>query len=306
MQPTSTPVIKAGMTAVKVGGTLDWGVGAIRPQVGLAPVDDLIVAVLDCIEDVTDGQESYSACTDGRIPVRLLNGEPVPVREQMVGADMVSAFYVAETLGERFYKNPEAPVAERVREVAVFLQANGMMPSSHVGCGAAAGFAAITENTIGFSKDPRYAERQLALLPENVYDAALHARMMQANQDRLQRGLYDGLTADMFLEAVEAVSGTVAIAELKDDGRGVHGHVEEAIVRVRIPGKAINEAKVAEITGGREVFGVNDNRIERIARLFGRGTDEDYRMAYMALEDFADCGHGTLAHGLPTYIVTSQ
>jgi len=297
-------IVKDGVAATKINDTLDWGVGAIKPQAAYSTTDDLLETVLGCIEDVSDSQALFSACTDGRVPVRLLDGNTVPVREQMVGADTVSAFYVAEALGVRFYQDPEAPVAERVREVAQFLQSNGIMPSSHVGCGAAAGFAAITENAITFSKDARYESRLQALLPASIYDAALHTEMVRANQDRLQRGLYDGLTADVFLEAVESVSGKQAIAELKDDGRGVHGHVEEAIVRIRIPGKAINEAKVAELTGGREVFGVSDSRIEHIARLFGRGTDEDYRIAYMALEDFASCGHGTLAHGLPTFIVT--
>jgi hypothetical protein len=107
----------------------------------------------------------------------------------------------------------------------------------------------------------------------------------------------------MFMEAVEAVSGTQAIAELQDDGRGVHGHVEEAIVRIQMPGYAIDEAKLASLTDGREVFAMNDARLGRIAKLFGRGDGDDYKMAYMALEDFADSGHGTLANGLPTYVI---
>ena len=55
---------------------------------------------------------------------------------------------------------------------------------------------------------------------------------------------------------------------------------------------------------GRQVFGVNDTRMERLARLFGRGNDQDYRIAAMALEDFASGGHATLAKNVPTYIVT--
>jgi hypothetical protein len=283
---------------------LSWGQGAIQPADDTS-ADELMPVVLGAITDVNDAQDAYSLCTDGRLPVRLQSGEAVPVREQMVGADMVSAFYIAESLGNRFYKDPAAPVAERVREVAEFLKANGIMPSTHIGCGAAAGFTAITENAIAFNADQRFAARQQAILPEGVYDASLHDAMLADNRRRLDSGAYDGLSADTFVEAVAAVSGPEAIAELKDDGRGVHGHVEEAIVRLRLPGKAINGVQVAAQTGGRQVFGVNDDRIERIARLFGRGADADYRIAYMALEDFADCGHGTLAKHLPTYIVTT-
>jgi hypothetical protein len=300
-------VVKNGFVAQPIRDGMQWAVGAIQPQ-----TDDtqahraLIEAVLDSLTKVTNDQAAYSACTDGRLPVRLLSGDTVPVREQMVGADMVSAFYVAESLGDRFYHDPAAPVADRVHEVAEFLKENGVMPSSHVGCGAAAGFVTVTENAAMFAADAAFTARQQALLPDGIYDETLHARMLAENTKRLARNAYEGLSADVFLQAVEAVSGKQAIAELKDDGRGVHGHVEEAIIRVRVPGYAVNEARVAEVTNGREVFGVNDVRMERIARLFGRGTDEDYRIAYMALEDFADCGHGTLAKDLPTYVVTRQ
>jgi len=305
MQPAATrTIIFNGLAATPIADDLSWGVGVIQPQAAQVTTEDLLAVVLQSISKVAVNEQPYSACTDGRLPVRLLSGSPVPVREQMVGADMVSAFYVAETLGPRFYKNPDAPVADRVREVAAFLKQNGINPSSHIGCGAAAGFVAITKNAVTFNQNGQFVARQKALLPDDVYDAALHAEMLAGNEARLQSGVYDGLSADVFLAAVEAVGGKQAIAELKDDGRGVHGHVEEAIVRVQVPGYAIDEAKVGALTGGREVFGMSDARLERLARMFGRGVDADYRMAYMALEDFADSGHGTLAHGLPTYIVT--
>lgn len=296
-------VAKNGLTASKINDDLAWAVGAIQP-LDTDVDDNLLQAVLASLAKVDDAQLPYSACTDGRLPVRLLNGDPVPIREQMVGADMVSAFYVAETVGSRFYKDPDAPVAERVREVAEFLKENGITPSTHIGCGAAAGFVTITENAVTFSKDARFVARQKELLPEGVYDEALHAQMLAGNQERVKKGAYEGLSADVFVQVVEAVSGKQAIAELKDDGRGVHGHVEEAIVRIRVPNVAIDEAKLARLTNGREVFGVNDTRMQAIARLFSRGNDTDYRMAMMALEGFADCGHGTLARNLPTYIVT--
>ncbi len=305
MQPTALhTIVSNGLAATPIADGLSWGVGAIKPQSAYTTTEDLMTAVLQSITEVTGDQQAYSACTDGRLPVRLLSGATVPVREQLVGADTVSAFYVAEALGSRFYRDPAAPVADRVREVVEFLHQNGLQPSTHVGCGAAAGFVAITENAVAFSKDSHFVARQKTLLPEGIYDESLHATMLKAAEARLRSNTYDSLTADVFMEAVEAVSGKQAIAELKDDGRGVHGHVEEAVVRLQLPGYAIDEAKVASLTGGREVFGVSDARMERLARLFGRGTDTDYRMAYMALEDFADSGHGTLAVNLPTYIVS--
>lgn len=300
--------IKVGaFMATKVRDDLLWAEGAIQPQSRFNTETDqrtLTEAVLASIEPVSDSELPYSSCTDGRIPVQLANGEKIPVREQMVGADMVSAFYVAEVLGARFYKDVAAPVAARVKEVADFLHENDVLPSSHIACGAGAGFVAIMQNIVRFSADERFVNRRQELIPADVYSAALHDEMIQSVRQCLQLPTrYEGLTAQTFLDAVIAVSGSRAIAELKDDGRGVHGHVEEQIIRIRVPGYAINEAKVAELTGGREVFGVNDVRIEKIARLFGRGNDDDFKMAYMALEDFANAGHGTLAKGLSTWIV---
>lgn len=300
--------IKVGnLTATKIADDLSWGVGAIQPQPDYSTAQDqaaLITAVLQSILPVHNEELPYSLCTDGRIPVRLANGETIPVREQMVGADMVSAFYVAETLGANFYQNAEAPIAERVADVAAFLKENGLLPSSHIACGAAGGFEAIARNVLQFAANGQYAARQKALLPGNVYDQKLHQTMLEELAARLQTGRYQGLSADTFLRAAQTVSGDRAIAELKNDGRGVQGHVEEAIIRIHLEGYAIDEAQVAERTDGREVFGVNDNRMERLARLFARGDDTDYRKAYLALEDFADAGHGTLAKYLPTWVVT--
>jgi hypothetical protein len=294
--------------AQRIEDALDWGLGAIQPSPVFTNAEDqrtLVEAVLDCLEPVSKKEQPYTACTDGRCPVRLLNDEPVPVREQMVGADIVSAFYAAEILGERFYKDAQAPVIDRLKEVVAFLQENGYIPSTHVGCGAAAGFATIAANIAIFATKDSFPARVRALLPESAYDSALFNELLATNQKNLDCDAYGKLSADDFLQTIESASGKRAIAELKDDGRGVHGHVEEAIIRIRVPGYAINETKLTTLTNGREVFGVNDDRMEQLARIFGRGQDADYKLAYMALESFASAGHATLAKDLPTYIVTS-
>ncbi len=306
---TNSQVRVAGLVAARISDNLTWGEGTIRPLDAHASAEDqgmLLAAVLESIEPVTEEEMPYSACTDGRIPVRLMSGEVIPVREQVVGADLVSAFYVAEVLGASFYKDPAADVRVRLAEVADFLKENGLMPSSHVACGAAGGFVGVMQNIVRFSADKRFMARLRDLLPADVYDEQLYEAVVQASAQQLNMDAYAGLDAQVFLGAALNASSEHAVAELKDDGRGIHGHVEELIIRVRIPGYGINEAKVAELTKGREVFGVNDNRIEKLARLFGRGNDSDYKKAHMALETFADAAHGTLAKDLPTWIVTKD
>jgi hypothetical protein len=296
------------LVVTKIQDDLSWGQGSIQPQAGLddeASQQALLETVVAHLREVTEDELAYSSCTDGRIPVRLVNGEPVPVRQQTVGTDTMVMFHMAEALGNLFYKDPAASLRDRLREVVTFMQANGLVPCTHIGCGAAAGYVAIVQNLATFTADPQFIAREQAILPEGVYDPGMRDRLTRGYSDRLEAGRYDGWSAEQLMEIIQEVSGGRAIAELQDDGRGVHGHVEEQIIRVQVEGVAINEAAVAADTGGREVFGVNDTRLQRLARLMGRGQDADYRLALMAAEDFTDGGHGTLAKYLPTYVIRS-
>ena len=95
----------SGFMARLIADDLSWGLGSIRPQAQYSASQDqrdLIKAVLQSLEPVSQTESVYSICTDGRLPVRLQSGEPIPIREQMVGADMVSAFFVAEILAAAF------------------------------------------------------------------------------------------------------------------------------------------------------------------------------------------------------------
>ena len=300
---------KDGICFRQIRDSLDWGVGAIKPQpehAGEGAQRMLVQAVSDSLEEVAETEKAYSSCTDGRLPVKLLSGEPVPVREQIVGTDTIQFFHMAEVLGARFYKNPDAPLAERIQAVVDFMHENGLQPSTHIACGAAAGYVSIIENLVTFTREAPFIDRQRMLLPADVYDEVIRHKITAGYQDRLKRGLYDGWSDQLITDAVQRTGGERAIAELNDDGRGVHGHVEEMIIRIQVDGLAINEAKVASLTRGREVFGVNDLRMRRNAELLGRGQDEDYRMALMAAEDLTDGGHGTLASFLPTYVIRAQ
>ena len=96
-------VTRSGLAARRIADDLSWGEGAIQPLPQPAgTAKQLVSAVLDAVEPVSSTETAYSSCTDGRLPVKLQSGEAVPVREQAVGADMVSAFFVAEVLGPRF------------------------------------------------------------------------------------------------------------------------------------------------------------------------------------------------------------
>jgi hypothetical protein len=301
---------------------MSWGVGNIVPQPETADRESqraLVTAALGSLEEVAKAQKGMSGCTDGRRPIKLLNGELVPARKQLVGGNLVLAFYMAESLGDRFYEDPTAPIEERINQVADFLMSNGYqsdpndpeaerkIPSGHVNCGAGAGFAVVSANVPEFTREESglFVVRNKLLLPDGVYDDKLHDQMIEGNERRASDGTYDALNPQMFLDAIERTAGKRGIAELSDDGRGVHGHVEEAILRMRVGNYAVNEAKLAEATGGREVFVVNDDEMDELAGLFGRGDDVDYAVARMAAEDFSSAGHGTLSKDLPTWRITA-
>lgn len=291
-----------------ISDDLSWGVGSIVPDpqhVSEQDQQQLVQIVLDSLAAVNAEEKNYSSCTDGRVPVRLHNGEAVPVREQLVGADTMLVFHMAEVLGPRFYKDPTAPLTDRLHQVVTFLQENGLNPCTHIGCGAAAAYVIISQNLLNFTKDERFIARQKLLLPDGVYSDELRQKITDGYKERLDQDLYAGWSDQLVMDTVNGVKPDRAIAELKDDGRGVHGHVEEQIIRIKADGIATNELQVVARSGGREVFSINDTRMSRLAELMGRGRDEDYRMALMAAEDFTDAGHGTLAKNLPTYIVTT-
>lgn len=294
--------------AERIDDGMEWAKGTIV----LLPEHDnaasrlsIVRQVLDHIQAVSDVQQGMSACTDGRFPLRLLDGGTIPVRKQLAGGNLVSAFYIAESLAERFYANPQASLQDRISEVARFMAANNKTPSGHVNCGAAQGFGCVAANVPHFVKSSKgaFVARLQFFLPAGVYDADLHASMMRTMMQRATRNEYADLTPQMFLAAIEQVGGKSAIAELRDDGRGVSGHVEEAIIRLRVGNRALNGRALALATDGREVFGVNDDELDELATIFGRGQEENYRIARMAIEDFTNSGHATLSRQLPTWRV---
>lgn len=307
----------AGATTTLTGTWLSqpssWMAGSIK---GAALNYDherqvLVDAVIDSIEPVEEAELAYSTCTDGRCRDCLLDGSTVPVREQLVGTDSMSAFVAAEALGERFYgaDTLQAPVAERIAKVEHFLLDNGYKPTAHISCGAAGGFLTVLDRATQFINDPAYVERIKQLLPDGMYDAVLHRSIVDGYLSRLEGTAYDGYRDGLVCDIAEDVAGQHAVEKYIDDGNGVHGHLEQAVVYLdqSIKGLALNPNKlIAE--HGLQVFAVNSGRADAIARLFSRGGDDeiDYLTARLAIEDFAAAGHGTLACNMQTLVISAN
>lgn len=289
-----------------------WMVGGIqgRSFAGDDEREAMARLIMDCIEPVSAGQAGYSTCTDGRRRVKLLDGSTaVPVREQMVGTDTMGAFVAAEALGERFYdKQTElyASVVVRLNRVIDFMLQNGLRPTAHIGCGAAGGFTGVMSRATQFINSADYTARLQAVMPAGTYDSVLHRFIVGGYQSRLDSNVYEGYYDGLVTEIVREKVGEEAVECYLDDGRGVHGHCEQAVVYLdnTIRGVALDPNKLANGTG-LQVFGVNASRMHELARIFSRsGADRmDYVTALVAIHDFAAAGHGTLAHSMETVIV---
>jgi len=292
-------------------GAADWMTGAIEGKAfaNTEEHDVLARAVLASIEPVSAEEMPYSSCTDGRHRDVLLDGAAVPVREQLVGTDTMAAFVAAEALGGRFYGDElSAPVERRIAKVVEFLKFHGYVPTAHISCGAAGGFTTVLERATEFINKPGYVERLKALLSDGVYDPALHRQIVDGYQKRLDNGAYSEYRDGLVCDITEAADGPHSVEKYIDDGKGVHGHLEQAVVYLdgSIKGLAVNPNKLID-EYGLQVFVVNDARADAIAHLFGQesGDQNDYLIARLAIEDFAAAGHGTLAHGMETLVVSA-
>jgi hypothetical protein len=300
-----------GFVAQRISDDMEWGVGAIKPQEAYAGRDvhhELVGAVLRNTVEVPEEELDLSTCTDGRLPLQLRNGEPVPVRKKLVGGNVVLGFAAAEALREEglFYKDPTAPVDERIEEMAEWLYENDKMPSGHEPCGAGTEFETIIGVTPTFAKNPLYVARTRFFIPR-VYDPTVQAELVHGYQQRAARGDYAPLRPAMFVSAIERLTGPRGLADLHNDGRGVHGHVEELIARQRVGNYALDEGSLGMQTDGREAFATNDDEMDEIAQVIARRVDPNdrrvYQIARTAVENFTNSGHGGLSQGLPTWVV---
>jgi hypothetical protein len=292
-----------------VGEKMHWGLGSIEAQ-DFTDVEkgEIAQRAIDSLIQVDEAQMPYSGCTDGRLRLRLGDGSAAPVREKLVGADTVTAFHMAEALGSVFYgKLDTAPLADRVRFVTDFLVQSGLKPSTHgPSCGAAASYPVIVENAIRLHETPGFTERQRLLLPE--YNTDIQKRNIERYSQRLSKGLYDDWSEDLIRSAVLDTTGQKGVKELLDDGKGVHGHTEVLIARIKPRGVTLGATLFAAQMGGLEVFTVNDARQQHLAQLFGRGdlAEQDYLTAINASEDFQDAGHATLSRNLETLVIEQK
>ena len=262
--------------------------------------------VLSSIEEVPESELAYSSCTDGRRRAELLDGQPVPVREQLVGTDTMCAFVAAEALGSHFYGDDlYRPAGDRIRRVVQHLLENGYKPTAHVACGAAGGFTTVINRATQFIRDHDYADRMEAL-DGGSYSDTIHQLIVGSDQSRLDSGVYEEYRDGMVTEIVREMVGDHAVERYEDDGRGVHGHREQLIVYLEdgLKGFAINPNRLIGM-GDHQVFAVNRSRIDALAKIMsneGKG-GINYLTAGLAIEDFSCAGHGTLAANIETVIV---
>jgi hypothetical protein len=278
--------------------------------------------VLESVEPIPEGEAKAAECTDGRRRIALLDGSSVPVRPQMAGANLGTAYYIVKTLG---LVPPGLSPRGEVMWTGEVLTDLGYVTCAHHGCAACAGHLQVRRNVVEFGKDKRFIARKRLLLPQGVFDQDLHNEMMAQAAAQLAQET-EGPVLQDFLDAARYRGGERAISVLLNDKRGYEGHVEGGIARVRVSGYAINERTFALLTGGRinteapsqyvaggdEVFGQNDVEAWQLAVDLARYLYQGQsrmdsatleRAALMAGEDWASGVHGTVARDIPTWVI---
>ena len=285
-----------------------YGLGLIEgEELSSRNVAHYAEAVLESLVTVSDEQLAFSGCTDGRSRLPFEDGSPAPVREKLVGADMVTAFHIAEDLGEAFYGAKDMPLAKRALFVATYLKSQGYMPSTHgPTCGAAAGYTSIVGNAPQLFEVAEYKNRHRQLM--NGYDQDVHRQAISHHEALLQQGDYQNWSDSMITDAVLETSGQKGVKRLHSDQTDNHGHNEILIARLQVAGVAVDATLFASIMNGEQVFSVNDNRLETVIETMCKDVQNDTLVdrARHAGHDFQNAGHATLAKNMLTIIVAKK
>ncbi len=270
---------------------------------------EVALAVADGIETVEPGQAAYKTCTDARYRIGLADGEStVPVRGQLVGSSAISGFRAAAALGSDFFPDKIDTLDERIRYVFDAMRDGGQIASTHLNCGAAGNFVTVMNNELRFAANDNFVAGLRDIMPEDMYDPKIHDKVLAGLKECMGRNAYAGYSDEMILRAVLARPGEdgQAVEKYLDDGRGVHGHREQARVRLAdsLGGVALSPNVLAD-THDFQVFGVNGSSVDTVAKIFSNDGDieEYYLTARLAIESFTAAGHGTLGRNLETWLV---
>jgi hypothetical protein len=292
-----------------VDDNLAWGVGRIQ-NLNSHPSDvrRLAAVAVSSLQEVDKTEEGRSSCTDGRYPLFLGSNRLTPVRSQLVGASMATGWFMAEAIGDRFFEDPTAPIEDRISQTAEHMVERGVYPCTHEDCGARGNHTAIQQNAVKFANGDSdvaaaYRARNKAYMGEKYNPDTDHKVITYLARRVEDPGYgYDNYAPDVAWRAVMDVTGQEGTYNLLIDRRGLHGHLEKLILRLQNVGRlALNTRLLAELTGGDQVFGVNDDQLDILAKVIGGDDEEAVRIARHAGEHFTNAGHATLGKYLPSY-----
>ncbi len=306
---TTQQVSNDMFTAYRIPDTFQWAEGTIGAEVDQSDEAQAALArlVLDSIVQVPRGEENGANCTDGRVPDLLESGDLVPVRPTLSGASLVAAHSALEAVDLLpITRLPE----ETVWWTAETMQRANLVPIAHKGCAAGAAHLTLKENTIRFAGNPDFQNRQRQTMKVNSvpYDERVQDRIIGNHRRQLRRAeRYTDLNLDTFLDVARQTSGGQGVASYVDNGRGVNGHVEGAVMRLYTPGYAV-DTRTLNFDGG-QAFTVNDDMAANMAKRLAfavRRLDMEIPLRH-ALNTYANVVHGTLVvPDTPTWLVRKR
>ncbi len=284
------------------------GEGKISSDIEDKGVASLIEQLRECLTPVT--HDGYAACIDGRYAKRLMNGQSVPVRVRKAGGSMAPFAATCIAKGPLFTTFSRDASSQEIYEGVVNFQlSHSKRESGHVdefgpSCGAANGAAAHADAVVRKTKE--MSQVITALLPEfNPADLTKdHTACVEGAmefKDSLRSSHWDGPA----IVQAAAQRDPAGIAILRGEHNDLHGHREQGLLIVDIPGYSIDQDILKEEKLG-EWFVWNLDETKHDARLEAIDEASYRRLCVAGVLNHLGVANNLCAGDMPVILFTNQ
>lgn len=251
---------------------LEWGLGRIEGSLHQPTITQRVAKLaVASLQEVAASEEGITTCTDGRLPLLLLNSRLHPVRRQLLANNLGTGVMMAEFLGGDFYEDPTAPVHERFEIVADRLtqgeeetretgkaptfgiassplahdaekaphktQESDQIPAirlaAHEDCGGLAQFPAIMTNAVQFARSNKGLRSRTEEVLVDEFNPDTFYDLTNRLGNHVDAQAYSRYGSDLGWGIVQRRTGHEGLMQLHNTGPdGVHGHQEKIILWV--------------------------------------------------------------------------
>lgn len=241
-----------------------------------------------------DYRGQYGGCMDGRDNYLDETGAPFEPRPKVIGGPVVFGWTVASIGGFSMLRASAEPL-KQFDAVAERLVEAGYLPGMHDECGMARGLASVLRSYQEF-----YAQ-VASLAGDEAVELAKNKRLVMSVKSGLREtiGLLDAkgktMTEPAMQSVVRDIGGPKALIRLRTDPKHPnHGHEEELLLRLRLPGFKIDKPLV--IKRGVKAFYSNEEYARALVEVLAQ-TEEERDRGLIIADHLPLAGDATLGNG---------